>query len=193
MFILHVFSSANEKAAKETMSQERRAKRQRLGRCRSQSLLPSIPKCTTNQFHHLNTFGNIGTSGQAQENSECCSITPLLYHRVDVLLTHSLPQKIISGGARAPLCAGQPALPLLSLTSSPPLPLSGCTEGASLKQERSTSCCCIFWFITIVTQEGSTMELSFHTKELCDQLYVLTQEANTDSNTILDFVKLCLC
>lgn len=87
---LHVFSSVNEQAAKETMSQERRAKRQRLGHCRSQSLLPSIPKCTTNQLHHLNTFGNIGTIGWARENSECCSITPLLYHRVDMLLTHSL-------------------------------------------------------------------------------------------------------
>lgn len=58
VFILHVFSSANEQAAKETMPQERRAKQQRLGHCRNQLLLPSVPKCTTSQFHYLNTFGN---------------------------------------------------------------------------------------------------------------------------------------
>lgn len=61
MFILHVFFSANEQAAKETMPQERRAKWQRLGHCRNRSLLPSVPKRTTNQFHYLNTFGNTRT------------------------------------------------------------------------------------------------------------------------------------
>ena len=62
MFILHVFSSANKRAAKETMPQERRAKQQCLGHCRNQSLLPSIPKHTTNQFHYLNTFGTPRTT-----------------------------------------------------------------------------------------------------------------------------------
>lgn len=62
MFILHVFSSANEQAAKETMSQERRAKWQRLGHCRNQSLLPNILKHTTNLTHYLNIFGNTRTT-----------------------------------------------------------------------------------------------------------------------------------
>jgi len=93
VFILHIFSSANEQAAKETKLQERRAKRQRLGHCRNQSLLPSVPERTTNQFHYLKRLWEYRDNCAGPKKIlSVAAITPSPYCRVDTLPTHFLPQ-----------------------------------------------------------------------------------------------------
>lgn len=202
MFILHVFSSANEQAAKETMAQERRARQQHWGHCWNQSLLPRVPEHTTNKFHFLNTFGNTETTVQGPRTIECCSITPLPYNCLDTLMAHShaFPQKIIPGVVRAPSLCWAPASLLLTRANHTPLRLTSLVmnldtpyTGDSNRNIQPCSFAFLGLFLGIVISEGITIECNLHTKERCDQFCVITHEANADSDTVLDFLKLCLC
>lgn len=185
------------------MAQERRAGQQHWGHCWNQSLLPSVPEHTTNKFHffkHLWEYRD--NCAGPKDNSECWSITPLPYNCLDMLMAHShaLPQKIIPGVVRAPCLCWAAASSLLTRANHTPLRLMSLVmnidtpyTGDSNRNIQPCNFAFLGLFLGIVISEGITIECNLHTKERCDQFCVITHEANADSDTVLDFLKLCLC